>query len=179
MVDQENSHSQQVYEKNDQSKNVWSKCSFFRLQMFLKTCSFNPHSLFSLLEQSLHHKALKQLFQNLIFSFLIVIGLQTWTSIASSKLLLLFIYIFNFFFRIITMGSLLPWPLLIQTVQGLRMVIPEMKMRRMMGLHGAFGENSYYLTENEGKLMIFICGVKPHASNFLLLETVNTFFIQK
>lgn len=23
-----------------------------------------------------------------------------------------------------------------------------------MGLHGAFGENSYYLTENEGKLMI-------------------------
>lgn len=59
------------------------------------------------------------------------------------------------------------------------MVIPEMKMRRMMGLHGAFGENSYYLTENEGKLMIFICGVKPHASNFLLLETVNTLFIQK
>lgn len=45
-----------------------------------------------------------------------------------------------------------------------------------MGLHGAFGENSYYLPENEGKLMIFICGVKPHASNFLLLETVNTFF---
>ena len=48
-----------------------------------------------------------------------------------------------------------------------------------MGLHGAFGENSYYLTENEGKLMIFICGVKPHTSNFLLLEIVNTFFIRK
>ena len=45
-----------------------------------------------------------------------------------------------------------------------------------MGLHGAFGENSYYLTENEGKLMIFICGVKPHTSNFLLLGIVNTFF---
>lgn len=48
-----------------------------------------------------------------------------------------------------------------------------------MGLYGVFGENSYYFIENEGKLMIFICGVKLYALNFLLFEIVNILFIQK